>query len=375
MSLRYTQLLSLVTLITTLLLPVLSLAHSLNDSYLNLQVSEERIEGSLQLAIDDLEIALGLDSNGDQQITWGEVLTQQAAINRYIQQHLTIQRSANTCVVNNGDFLVTNLAGGTFLYIPLAISCSSEFGGLAIEYGLFTDVDQSHRGITAVTLDGQVFNQVFASNRTEMFIEAGAVAWQRNLVEFIYEGIWHIWIGIDHVLFIVAMLLGVVLHRRRSDDSSSEINTWTTLGLEVLKLVTAFTVAHSITLVIATLQWVALSPRLVESAIALTVVLSGINIVYPLFHKRHWQVAFGFGLIHGFGFANVLGDLNMSSAQFFTGLLGFNIGVEIGQLAIVICAAPLLMLLTKQYWTRRYGSVLAGLVIAQIGVVWFIDRI
>lgn len=345
-------------------------AHSLNDSYLTLDTDGSQLTGTLQLAVDDLEIAIGLDSNADRQVTWGEILQAGNSIDAYIQQRMLVSRGQMPCTLSTGSYLIDTLAGGAYVSVPLSGVCENDTGTLTINYSLFTDVDSSHRGIAAIQFEQQSFNQVFASDRQQLQLDGTQTAWLLNLGHFIYEGIWHIWIGIDHVLFIIAMLVGLVLHHRRRSIISSRI-----ISIEILKLVTAFTIAHSLTLIVATLELASLSPRLVEATIALTVAISGINILYPLFDKHHWQVAFVFGLIHGFGFANVLADLNLSGSQFLLGLLGFNIGVEIGQLAIVLVAVPLLLVLTRPQWSQRYGRVLAGLLIAQIGVMWFLERV
>jgi hypothetical protein len=352
-------------------------AHSLNDSYLNLTVNDGEISGSLQLALDDLEIAIGLDADRDNALRWSEILVALPAIEHYVFRHFDVSQGTQQCSIAANEPALSTLAGGTFLYLPLSGSCESTNSTLQLHYALFTEIDSSHRGIAAVTFGEQVFNQVFSADRTSLTLEHEQVAWLANLGHFIVEGVWHIWIGIDHVLFVVAMLMGVVLQHRREQTSSTlpERQQWQPLTLEVIKLVTAFTVAHSVTLILASLEWVLLPIQLVEATIALTVVISGINIVYPVFRKAHWQVAFGFGFIHGFGFANVLADLDLAGSQFFVGLLGFNLGVEIGQLAIVVAVAPILLLLTRPQWARRYGSALAGLLIANIGVLWFLERI
>ena len=150
------------------------------------------------------------------------------------------------------------------------------------------------------------------------------------------EGTFHIWIGFDHVLFLLSLLLPAVLVH--------ESRRWTGVGsfraalTEVLWVVTAFTVAHSITLPIAALQIVGLPSRLVESAIAASVVLAAANNLVPVVERRRWLVAFGFGLIHGFGFASVLTELGSPEEALVLSLLGFNVGVEIGQLVIVACS-------------------------------------
>ena len=143
---------------------------------------------------------------------------------------------------------------------------------------------------------------------------------------------------------------------------------------DVLRVVTAFTLAHSITLSAAALGWLALPSRLVESAIALSVVLAALNNLRPVVEGRRWVVAFGFGLIHGFGFASVLADLGLPSGSLLLALLGFNLGVELGQLAIVAVFLPVAFALRG---TRFYRSVvMAGgsVLIAVLAALWFAER-
>jgi len=347
-------------------------AHSLNDSYLDLTVVDASVDGRLKVGIADLEIAVGLDDNGDGTVTWGEIRQAGERIDAYWQAGLRLHNGERSCVIDGGAYRVEQLAGGPYLVIPLQGSCDPSAGALALHYDLFFDDDRSHRGIVAIDRDGTLSSHVMAPQRRSLVLEADAAGFMPTLTEFVGEGVWHIWIGIDHILFLVAMLLGVVLHQRRGGQSAAGI--WRASGMETVKLVTAFTLAHSITLVLASTGQVSLPPRLVESAIALSVVVSGINILVPIFGRRHWKIAFAFGLVHGFGFANVLSDLDMPVSQFAVSLLGFNLGVETGQLAIVLVAVPLLVVLTGKPRVRRISSLVSGLAIAQVGLLWLVER-
>ncbi len=213
--------------------------------------------------------------------------------------------------------------------------------------------------------------------------------WRRStagsqFVDYAADGVWHIWIGFDHILFLLSLLLPAVgawvagVGGQRPGGSRRA--TWQPvprLGVavwEVLRIVTAFTLAHSITLSLATLGWVSLPSRLVESTIAASVVLAALNNVFPFFQGRRWMVAFAFGLIHGFGFASVLADLGLPRDALALALLGFNLGVEAGQLAIVAVFLPLAYLLrhSKFYrWVVLWGGSLA---IAAIAAAWFVER-
>ena len=146
------------------------------------------------------------------------------------------------------------------------------------------------------------------------------------------------------------------------------------VAVDVLRIVTAFTVAHSITLSLATLGWVSLPSRLVESLIAASVVLAALNNVWPLFHGKRWWVAFGFGLIHGFGFATVLADLGLPPEALALALVGFNVGVELGQLAIVALFLPLAFWLRRSTFYRRGVLIGGSLLIALLAAVWLVER-
>src|SRR5207249_427471 len=174
---------------------------------------------------------------------------------------------------------------------------------------------------------------------------------------------WHIWLGFDHILFLLALLLPSVL--RRGPGGWEVVDGFRPALIKMLKIVTAFTVAHSITLSLATLGILRLPARLVESAIAASVILAAVNNIRPIFPHRGWMVAFAFGLIHGFGFANVLADLGLAKETLALALVGFNLGVEIGQLAIVTAFLPIAFSLREswvyQKLTFRFGSAMIAL--------------
>ncbi len=142
----------------------------------------------------------------------------------------------------------------------------------------------------------------------------------------------------------------------------------------VIQLVTAFTLAHSITLVLATLGLVQLPSRLVESVIAASVAVAALNNLRPFLHDRGLVMAFGFGLIHGFGFASVLQDLELPRTALASSLIGFNLGVEIGQLAIVAVFLPVAYALRETWAYRRAVFQLGSFAILILAVTWFAER-
>ena len=165
----------------------------------------------------------------------------------------------------------------------------------------------------------------------------------------------HILTGYDHVLFLLCLLLPSVM--RRTPAGWRPVERLSQAVLPVVGIVTAFTVAHSITLALAALKLVALPPAFIEPAIAVTIILAALDNVLPIFPVRRVVVTFCFGLIHGFGFANVLAELNLPRAAFAWALLQFNLGLEVGQLLIV--AVVTTALFTLRRW-RGYPRAVIG---------------
>jgi hypothetical protein len=213
---------------------------------------------------------------------------------------------------------------------------------------------------------------VFAESSAEQPLPLEAPGVWQTLRQYVVEGVWHIWVGFDHILFLLSLLLPAVLvwGAPRWQPVASARSAF----VEVLKVVTAFTAAHSITLSLATLGIVSLPSRLVESTIAASVVLAALNNIRPLFRERRWAMAFGFGLVHGFGFASVLVDLGLPRDALAIALLGFNLGVELGQLAIVAAFLPLALALRDTRFYQRVVLVGGSLAIALLAAIWFVER-
>jgi HupE / UreJ protein len=194
------------------------------------------------------------------------------------------------------------------------------------------------------------------------------------LRDYAKEGVWHIWTGFDHILFLLSLLLPAVLVRSGASGRRwKPAPSFRSAFLDVVRVVTAFTLAHSITLSLAALGIVSLPSRLVESTIALSVLLAALNNIRPVVYQRRWLVAFCFGLIHGFGFASVLTDLGLPRQSLLIALVAFNVGVELGQLAIVGVFLPVAY---AGRATRVYQPLLVcgSAVISLIALVWLIER-
>jgi len=187
---------------------------------------------------------------------------------------------------------------------------------------------------------------------------------------FVYEGIFHLLIGLDHLLFLLVLMLPATLRRKETDPQQSlKQRIWQLTGI-----VTAFTVAHSITLALAAMNLVRLPIAWVETVIALSIALAALNVAWPVLGRKTWKLAFAFGLVHGFGFASVLGDLTSGVQQTALALAGFNIGVELGQIALLLLVFPVLY-----FWgrARHYGRAVVPAMLAATGALslyWVVER-
>jgi hypothetical protein len=268
--------------------------------------------------------------------------------------------------------LVDTHSDGAYAVLMLAGSCPQSKPTLTIDYRLLFDIDPQHRGLLQYVEGGLARSVIFGVDSPRQTLGAGATGWFDQLGQYIRDGVWHIWLGFDHILFLLSLLLPAVLLRRNG--------TWLPAAdfriafMDTVKVVTAFTAAHSITLSLATLGVISPNARWVESGIALSVVLAAVNNVFPLVNHGRWVAAFGFGLIHGLGFASALKDLGLPTGSLALSLFGFNVGVELGQLVIVAAFLPLAFGLRETWAYRRVLMGGGSAAIATIATVWFIER-
>ncbi len=366
-----------------------SFAHKPSDSYLSVKTDQGNVSGQWDIALRDLDLAVGLDINGDGTITWGEVKSQRDAISRYALSHLSLARST-PCTVNVADLLIDEHTDGAYAVLRFAGNCTDDAAPLTVDYRLLFDLDAQHRGLLKLESAGQTTTAIFATTtRRQQFaispatppaasasVAAKAVTPPTSpiatLLAFIQDGVKHIASGFDHILFLIALLLPAVMVREGARWRPAAALRPTLLN--VAGIVTAFTIAHSITLSLAVLGIVDVPSRLVESLIAASVVATALDNLIPFLPRRRWQVAFAFGLLHGLGFASVLLDLGLPTSSLAISLFGFNLGVEIGQLLLVLAVVPLAYVARS---TRAYRPLAIGLgscAIVFIASGWLVER-
>jgi len=348
-------------------------AHKPSDSYLTIEVKPSSVDGRWDIALRDLDFALGLDADGNGELTWGEVRARHAEIASYATQRLKVSADDRLCTIEVGAQQIDSHTDGAYSVLPLALRCAAGAPArLTITYALFADLDPQHRGLLNLQARGLARTAVLGPQQPMQVFELGALDRWSQFGTYVREGVWHIWIGLDHILFLLSLLLPSVLVWQGARWLAVERGReafW-----DVFRIVTSFTVAHSITLTLAVLGVIELPTRLVESVIALSVVFAAANNVRPLVTARLWMVAFGFGLVHGFGFASVLAALGLPQGALALALVGFNVGVEIGQLAIVLLFLPLAFAIRRTAFYRRWVMLGGSLVIAALATVWFVER-
>lgn len=349
-----------------------SLAHKPSDSYLTLIVHEATIKGQWDIALRDLDYAIGLDMNGDGAITWGELRARHPAIAAYALAHLQIASGDRTCLLQAREHLVDHHTDGAYAVLRFTAACPRGMQNLTVDYRLLFDLDPQHRGLLNISYQGQTHTAIFSPDHSVQPIELATLTAWREFLTYGWEGVWHIWIGYDHILFLLSLLLPAVLKR--------EAHRWQAVTgfhpalVEVVKIITAFTVAHSITLSLAALGILILPSRWVESAIATSVILVALNNLYPILSERRWMVAFAFGLVHGLGFANVLTDLGLPQGTLLLALVGFNLGVEVGQLAMVGVFLPLAYRIRHSWLYQHLTLQLGSLLIVILAAIWLVER-
>lgn len=381
-------------LLLTLMAPHMAWAHKGSDAYL--QVSDQphqlhdpqRVSLTYAVAIKDLALVLSVDANGDGKVTWGEIKAATPAISALLAAEIGI--AGAPALVWQFDGLESR---GDGAYVRLKASPWVPQGAaLALRYSLFQTQDTTHRLLVAGQLDGKDLLLTVSPTQTQATVlRAGVVAespaaqtnsaW-RSLSQYFGLGVHHLLEGYDHLAFLLALVLplqlllwprntAVMAKTGASESPSKKTSEWGRL----LTTITAFTLGHSITLVLATLGYTSASPAWVEPVIAVSIGVSALLNLYPQRWLRTEVLAGAFGLVHGYGFAGLLAEAAAPSGLLGWALVGFNLGVEAGQLiavtAWVIVSQPLVGKPFYARWVLRLGSWL----LVMLSAFWFVERV
>ncbi len=364
------------------------LAHKGSDAYLDVQQlassAGSNVRLTLAVAIKDLDLVLPIDANADGQVTWAEVKTAMPQVLQLINQSAT----ASACGLNWQADGIERRSDGSYLRFVTQARCPAG-QALALQYTLFAAQDATHKLLVAGRVDGQDLLTTASPRQPDsIMLSAGSLAHPaqvRNaasaLRDYFALGVHHLLEGYDHLAFLLALVLPLQLSlwppKPASDvtvghgKQGSGRKVWFAL----LRTVTAFTIGHSITLILATLGLTQASPVWVEPMIALSIGVTALLNLRPVPWLRVEALALLFGMVHGFGFAGLLQEAAAPTGLLPWALAGFNLGVEAGQLIAVSGWILLAQPLVGRAWypavVVRGGSVL----LIALATWWFWQRV
>ncbi len=351
----------------------MSFAHQLSTSYLNGNFNNTGLfQGEWQVRLYDLEQAISIDEDGDGELRWRELQNRADTVTKYLQYHLIFSRANQKCpLALESDWKIDEHFNEGYLLLPVRVQCAIE-GQVKISYSAFFEIDCQHKLLLSLANEKNSALHILSDTTRNIDINEKSGSRFKTFTEFAKQGAVHIWIGLDHILFLVSLLLTCALTRRnRYWVATPKIRD---IVMRTTWIVTAFTLAHSLTLTATALNFINLPSRWVEVGIAVTVALAALNNIFPLVLRLGW-LTFGFGLLHGMGFAGALGELGLPNDQKTLTVLAFNLGVEVGQMAIVAVVLPVLIFLRKYYWYTRYSMTALSGIIVLIALQWIAQRI
>ena len=349
----------------------MAFAHQSSTAYLALQQHEQgQVHAEYRLAVRDLALITPLDGNADLRISWGEVQAQQNALYALLASNMQFLAQQKRCQLQQQQpMALDQIAGMTYVVAAFSVHCAT-MQPEQLDYHLLQNIDSGHRLIISMQQAGE-------SARSWMMAPGQTLLQQQSLrhtfVSYVQEGIHHILTGYDHLLFLLCLLLPAVYQREQGQWVP--VRHASTTIKRTLYIATAFTAAHSITLSLAALNIVSIPARLIESVIAFSIALAALNNLIPFLGKRQVMIAFLFGLVHGFGFANALSSLPLERLARVTALFSFNVGIELGQLLCIVIFLPIALLIRQrsfyQRWVLQSGSVLACV----LALLWMVQRL
>jgi hypothetical protein len=359
-------------------LPSTVAAHVIGQSYLYLQVTETDLTGRFEIALEDLNPALGL-SGTPREITAGNVREHLAFLRDYVSRHIVISADGIPLDIT---FLETDQpVGAGYVRLPIDISGYETVPEqITFEYSILFDEDPTHQGFVLIESNWATGTFANEAGISLVFLPVG----RSDTLDLTTKGRWtgfvavirlgmdSFWEGLDHVLFLIALLIPAVM--KREDGRWQPVERFGSAGRSVLKLLASFAVGYGIALLLAAPGVVALPARLWEIGIAVSVAVAALNILVPVLHGRLWLVVLGFGLFHGFGFAAAMAKAGVTEEFLWLSLLAFAIGLEISQLVLAAILVPALFLFRRLWLYPRLFMPASALFILAVSLAWLAER-
>jgi HupE / UreJ protein len=342
-----------------LFIPSVAQAHETTRSYLTMSRDAQTVAANLRVAFRDIEVAVWLDDDLDGQITWAETTARLPAVHAYVLANIAFD-AGGTCILAVRDAGVSAQGGVDYLDLGLTGICPDATALMTVQSRLFADIDPDHRLFLSAQTGGKAITAILARDASSAQLNGDTEGTFAAFAGYVRMGIAHLAGGADHLLFLLVLMLPAVSapgNARRA-------------AVGVVVAITGFTLAHALTLTAATLQVLRPPTGIIEVLIALSIVVTAADNIRPFIPAPRAAVAAFFGLIHGFGFATVLGGLDLSGGQLLLALVGFNLGIEAAQIAAVLMVMPALYMLRGGRVLVVSGSLVAG----AAGMVWVLAR-
>ena len=344
-------------------------AHNPDTSYAQVKLADSQVMVRLTYDLFTLEKIIRVDADGDGRITREELRRATPVIGKFLREHVQLELNGTKVDLgrlgepgwppDKGDVIEAadwHTADG-LIHFPFIKDVIETPQTAALSFDFFDDLGPQHTVLGTFTCQGQQPLEVsFTQTEPDYLFDTGLVpSLASRLLRFLELGVKHIFLGYDHLCFLLAL---IVVSRFR----------------ELLKIVTAFTVAHTLTLILTATQIVTLPMRWVEAGIALTIIYVALENLWIKSTNKRWRLAFFFGLVHGFGFANLLQQLGLPPSGLIRPLVSFNVGVELAQLGIVLALLPFSVWLSQwQHGPKVKNAV--SFAIFLLGLGWFSIRV
>ncbi len=355
-----------------LLLSLLLSADILKENYITIDIDQKKPTLLWDFESDNLEKLLPLDDNKNGIYSWKEIKNHKDEIIKYTLPHLQIKSDNKICKKNLTNFEVYRRVHQSYIKLYFDLSCTKPKNTLSVKYDLFFNIDSQQKVFIKMSDKNTTAPFILSPNKTSFKLNIKNQSFFELFKRFLVEGVLHIWHGIDHLLFLLMLILPSVYHY--ANKKLIPTNTFKEVFKNVLYIVTAFSIAHSITLSLSVLDIVTPSERFVETAIALSILFTALNNIVGIIRDKTWVLSFLFGLIHGFGFAFFLKELLLKSSSFASMLFGFNLGVEIGQIIVVSLTLPILFFLRKSNYYKTLGLYGISFLTVFISSYWAWER-
>lgn len=359
-------------------------AHAPRENYVWVNIEDDHVSGHFEISIDDLKQKLNVDVDQSADGRAAGIELQAATVQQYLSENFSLSDKDGELPFQFTTTGVSPLVD-TFAQYHFKTDRLPASKDLTIENTIFmtpefAKEDRLHRSLILIehnkTIDTEFGEEspflVFSPRNSVATLDTESPAPILQWREFLWQGILHIWFGFDHVIFVIALLLTTVLMVQGREWVP--IQNFKSACFKTLKIITLFTIAHSITLSMAAYDLVSFNSALVETIIAISIIVVALNNIFSRFNSHAWFWVFLFGLFHGLGFASVMADLQFRAINLSKILVMFNIGVEIGQVAIVLVVFPLLFLIRKSQYYRTLVVIPLSILAILLAGFWVMER-